>query len=517
MRLACRPRPEQHAHPHVPCHTNAAGDSALRRINGIRPGRGTSGRVRANPLGRPKIQIHQRGALSGGIHLTAVNFPSMPAALRESGSAPLPAPARRRVALAANRETVILGGIVAAAVVVRFATLGHQSYDHDEAVTAWRVLRGGLGGTLNVVANSERSPPLYYVLAWGWAQLFGTGEVGLRSLSALIGVATVPAAYLAARELVSGRAGLVAAALVAFNPYLVWYSQEARSYALLVLFVAWGLYFFARCLNDASRRNLAMWGAASALALCSHYFAVFIVAAEGLWLVVRGWPRRGPVVALGATAAVGLALLPLAVAQEGSGRRNHFASVSIVHRAAGMVVEFMGGPEPGGLVGSPVGSLLPRRGRHRRSGLGGDRPRSAPAAGNPSGTAGRLDDGRRRRSRPDRPVRPRRGRPRLRGHAKSDRRARPVAGRRRDRLRLRPSEAGSVSRAPGRRSCSSSRCSAGCTRAPRCSDRTGAAPRLRWGGPPVRGSWWCRETATSRSPTTATRGSSGRRDFEARG
>ena len=278
----------------------------------------------------------------------------MPAALRESRSAPLPAPARRRVALATNRETVILSGIVAAAVVVRFATLGHQSYDHDEAVTAWRVLRGGLGGTLNVVANSERSPPLYYVLAWGWAQLFGTGEVGLRSLSALIGVATVPAAYLAARELVSGRAGLVAAALVAFNPYLVWYSQEARSYALLVLFVAWGLYFFARCLNDPSRRNLAIWATASALALCSHYFAVFIVAAEGLWLVVRTRtrPRRGPVIALGVTAVVGLALLPLAVTQEGSGRRNHFASVSIVHRAAGMVLEFMGGPEPGGLVGS---------------------------------------------------------------------------------------------------------------------------------------------------------------------
>jgi 4-amino-4-deoxy-L-arabinose transferase-like glycosyltransferase len=276
----------------------------------------------------------------------------VPAALRKSGSARTAAPARRRVALAANRETVILVGIVAAALVVRFATLGHQSYDHDEAVTAWRVLRGGLGGTLNVVANSERSPPLYYVLGWGWAQLFGTGEVGLRSLSALVGVATVPAAYLAARELVSGRAGLVAAALVAFNPYLIWYSQEARSYALLVLFVAWGLYFFARCLNDASRRNLAMWGAASALALCSHYFAVFIVAAEGLWLVARGWPRRGPVIALAATVAVGLALLPLAVAQEGSGRRNHFASVSIVHRAAGMVLEFMGGPEPGGLVGS---------------------------------------------------------------------------------------------------------------------------------------------------------------------
>jgi mannosyltransferase len=276
----------------------------------------------------------------------------MPVALRESGSALVSSRASLRAALAANRELVALGGIIAAAMVLRFATLGHQSYDHDEAVTAWRVLRGGLGGALNAVVNSERSPPLYYLLAWVWAQVFGTGEVGLRSLSAVIGVATVPAAYLAARELASSRAGLIAAALVAFNPYLIWYSQEARSYALLVVFVAWGLYFFARCIKDPSPRNLGLWAGASVLGLCSHYFAAFPVAAEGLWLVVRGWPRRSPVAAVGATAVVGLALLPLAIAQEGSGRRNHFATVSMAHRAAGAVFEFVASPEPGGLVGS---------------------------------------------------------------------------------------------------------------------------------------------------------------------
>jgi mannosyltransferase len=252
-----------------------------------------------------------------------------------------------------RRQILILAGIIGAAAVVRFATLSHQSYDHDEAVTAWRVLRGGLGGTLHVVASSERSPPLYYLLAWAWSKLFGTGEVGLRSLSALVGCLTVPAAYLAARELASVRAGLIAAALVALNPYLVWYSQEARSYALVVLFVAWGLYFFARCLEHPSPRNLALWASASALALCSHYFAAFVVGAEGVWLLARGWPRRAPIVAFGATVAVGLALLPLAIAQEGAGRRNHFTTVPLVHRAGGVALEFLASHEPGGLVGSP--------------------------------------------------------------------------------------------------------------------------------------------------------------------
>ena len=251
-----------------------------------------------------------------------------------------------------RRHAWLLAGIIAAAAVVRFATLDHQSYDHDEAVTAWRVLNSGLGKTLHVVVNSERSPPLYYLLAWLWSKLFGTGEVGLRSLSALIGTLTVPAAYLAARELCSRRAGLIAAALTAFNPYLVWYSQEARSYALFVLFAAWGLYFFARCLSDPSRRNLGLWAATSALALCSHYFAVFVVGAEGLWLVARAWPRRAPIVAFGGTAAVGLALLPLAIIQEGTGRRNHFTTIPLVRRAGDTVFGFLANQEPGTAAGS---------------------------------------------------------------------------------------------------------------------------------------------------------------------
>jgi 4-amino-4-deoxy-L-arabinose transferase-like glycosyltransferase len=252
-----------------------------------------------------------------------------------------------------RRQAWLLAGIIGGAALVRFATLGHQSYDHDEAVTAWRVLRGGLGGTLHVVAINERSPPLYYVLAWLWSQVFGTGEVGLRSMSALFGCLTVPAAFLAAREVSSARAGLVAAALVAVNPYLVWYSQEARSYALFVLFVAWALYCFARCLRAPSTRNLALWAGSSSLALLSHYFAAFVVGAQGIWLLARGWPRRAPMVAVGATAAAGAALLPLAIAQEGSGRRNLFAGASLAQRAADTAYGFMASQNPDAFVGSP--------------------------------------------------------------------------------------------------------------------------------------------------------------------
>ena len=136
-----------------------------------------------------------------------------------------------------------------------------QSYHHDEVITAARVIPGSFAHMLHEVKGSESNPPLYYVLAWAWAKAFGTGEVGLRSLSALFGAATVPVAYLIGRELASRRAGLIAAALVAVNPMLIWYSQEARSYAVLVFF---GAAFAALLRAGAAHRAGAGPGALGA-------------------------------------------------------------------------------------------------------------------------------------------------------------------------------------------------------------------------------------------------------------
>jgi 4-amino-4-deoxy-L-arabinose transferase-like glycosyltransferase len=215
-----------------------------------------------------------------------------------------------------HRVLWALAGLTALGIAVRFASLGVQAYHHDEVITAARVIPGSFTEMLGQVKGSESNPPLYYVLAWGWAKAFGTGEVELRSLTALFGAATVPVAFLIGRELASNRAGLIAAALVAVSPMLIWYSQEARSYALLVFFGALALLFFVRALRTRDGRDLGLWALASALALCSHYFAVFAVAIEAVWLLVALRARwHAVLIAVGAVVAVGLALLPLIAAQ----------------------------------------------------------------------------------------------------------------------------------------------------------------------------------------------------------
>src|SRR3954453_11509327 len=158
---------------------------------------------------------------------------------------------------ARSRTFWIVAGLTLGGAALRFATLGIQSYHHDEIVTATRILPGNFKQAMEAVGSSESAPPLYYALAWLWTQLTGTGEFGLRSISALAGIATIPVAHLLATALTTpptglkpepgsgfrpvgrgrgpGRVGVVAAALVAVNPMLVWYSQEARGYALFAL------------------------------------------------------------------------------------------------------------------------------------------------------------------------------------------------------------------------------------------------------------------------------------------
>jgi 4-amino-4-deoxy-L-arabinose transferase-like glycosyltransferase len=202
----------------------------------------------------------------------------------------------------------IVAALVALGAVLRFATLASQSYWFDEAQAAHE-LSLSFGGMVHALLTNETNPPLYFVLGWVWARVLGTGEAGLRSLSALAGCAVIVLAYLCGRELVSRRAGLVAAALAALSPFMIWYSQEAREYMLLAAMCGASLLCFARALGDPSPRRLAWWAGFSALAVLTHSFALFLVGAEAIWLIYVA-RSRASVVAAAIVTAVQAALLP---------------------------------------------------------------------------------------------------------------------------------------------------------------------------------------------------------------
>jgi hypothetical protein len=211
------------------------------------------------------------------------------------------------------------------AAAIRLSTLDLQSFWYDEAFTPLHVLHPSLWATLRSVVHSENTPPLWYVIAWADSRVLGTGEVALRLPSALAGIATVPVAWAIGSEIEgrptpSGRrVAIGCAALVAVNPLFVWYSQEARAYGLFVLMGALAMLCFLRVRREPTAKRMAAFALAGALALLTHYFAVFLLIPMVLLLLWDRATRRLALAGAGAIALVGLALLPLISAQGGHG------------------------------------------------------------------------------------------------------------------------------------------------------------------------------------------------------
>ena len=210
---------------------------------------------------------------------------------------------------------------------------------------------------LREIPRSEATP---FATTWSrglGARSSGSARSGLRSLSALAGTATIPVAYGAGAVLVSRRAGLVAAALVATNPFLVWYSQEARSYALLALLGAATVLAFGLALRGApalARRVGGAFGARDRDAL------------------LRGLPRRGGG-GLAARSPPSTAACPARVAPSGSSpprtptapclpnaaTASRVAGSSLVGRVAGIPKNLaVGYSFPAEALGSALAALL---------------------------------------------------------------------------------------------------------------------------------------------------------------
>jgi mannosyltransferase len=284
------------------------------------------------------------------VNQSAATLPASPAAVGGGATRDGAPPEARSRRLAALAWVVAL---TAAGAAIRFIPLGVQSFHHDEVITVMRVIPGSFGHMLHEVRVSESNPPLYYALAWGWAKVFGTGEVGIRSLSALVGALTVPLGYPIGRQLSGRRAGLLLTALLAVNPMLIWYSQEARSYALLVLFGALSFLFFVRALDSRRGLDLGLWALTSALALGSHYFAFFAVGVEAAWLAVALRDRwRALLPALALVAAAGAALLPLIAAQVNPNHIGWIEQTSLPARLFQTAVSFLIG-ETGHVIAEP--------------------------------------------------------------------------------------------------------------------------------------------------------------------
>lgn len=155
-------------------------------------------------------------------------------------------------------------------------------------------------------AMIRQNGPLYYFLLRGWVALAGHTEYAMRFFSLLFGVLCVPLTAALGRRLLGRTAATVAAALMAFSPYMVWYGQEVKMYTLVPALVLLALYSLRRAMDEGG----IWWAvqvAATTLLLYTHIWGALLIPLQILWLLVE-WPRWRP---RWRGALVGMALLTL--------------------------------------------------------------------------------------------------------------------------------------------------------------------------------------------------------------
>jgi uncharacterized membrane protein len=163
--------------------------------------------------------------------------------------------------------------------------LGLQSLWYDEAFSL-AVARSGWPTFWAALLSDGVHPPGYYLLLRGALALYGKGEIALRFLSVLAGSLGVPLIYQLGRVLGGRRWGLVAALLLALNPFALWYAQEARMYSLLLCLSIAGGYAFWKLVTQPNSRHWLWLTIVTALSFVVHYFAFLLSLVQFAYLVV---------------------------------------------------------------------------------------------------------------------------------------------------------------------------------------------------------------------------------------
>ncbi len=242
----------------------------------------------------------------------------------------------------------LLLGLVLVAYSLRVSGLDRQSLWRDEVDAIYFAVRA-LGDTLAMFTATAQNGPLYFLLLRPWFFLVGTSEFVLRYPSVLLGTASVPLLWQVARQLTPGKEDLnrtritrieqidadqnprkpaesafyskppelfhlVAAALLAISPYMVWYGQEGKMYAAVTFLALLATWFWLRGILRSGWGNwLGYWLTVTA-AMYVHLLMVLILPLHLLWFLIA-WPAsrqrwRGYVAAL---AGLTLPYLPMAL------------------------------------------------------------------------------------------------------------------------------------------------------------------------------------------------------------
>lgn len=173
---------------------------------------------------------------------------------------------------------------------LRFFHLTHQSFWVDEAFS---IKYARIFDQMTPIDFfDDLHGPLHSLALHLWSKLFGTSELALRSMEAVISTLTIPAFAWSIVPLQRTRTLWIATALLALNPFHVWYAQELRNYALFMLTGVVASGIFLRISLGETRlgpiSRFAAYGVVNFLAMLSNLAHFFTMVVHGAVQLFRG-------------------------------------------------------------------------------------------------------------------------------------------------------------------------------------------------------------------------------------
>ncbi|MBP7088973.1 MAG: glycosyltransferase family 39 protein [Candidatus Omnitrophica bacterium] len=186
---------------------------------------------------------------------------------------------------------ILLTVIILVGAFLRLFGLGRQSLWYDELLNWHRSSQKDLSLLSHSIVRNDGHPPGYYLLLHFVIRYFGDTEVILRLPSVIFGVLSVLVIFLLGQLLYSYREGLIASCLMAFFYTPIYFSQEARPYALLLLLSLLSVYYWIRILGhfkkekDIPLSNFILYILTAALCSYTHYFGLYFIVLQGIALL----------------------------------------------------------------------------------------------------------------------------------------------------------------------------------------------------------------------------------------
>lgn len=148
----------------------------------------------------------------------------------------------------------------------------NQSFWLDEAISANVVNNYSYQEIITKFSPSDFHPPLYYLILKSWSTVFGYSEIALRLPSVIFALASVIIVY--------RFFGFWPSLLLSVNPLFLYYSQEARMYSMVTLFVFCAFLAF-------KKHKTLLYFLFTFLSLSTFYGSIFFFASISLYFLVK--------------------------------------------------------------------------------------------------------------------------------------------------------------------------------------------------------------------------------------